>query len=407
MTLDRRDFLRSGAAGLATLAFTPEMEALFPRPPRGETLKLGVIGTGVRGCAALEELATIEGCQVIAIADVDPGRRNRGKRRAPDATIHESGAALLDAGGIDAVVIAASTFAHRELAEHALAKKIKVYLEAPLAHNEADAAAIAAACFEDGAWLTAGFTANTNPVYKRARDVFKSGALRNLVSLRTHWRRKLSWKAAAPTPEREQALSWKIDPDRSAGLAGEIASHHVHTLRWFTGKSPWSVRGWGGIRLWQNGTELPDTVQLDFGWDGDLRCQQEHTLASSIGGEELEISGTHGTIRLAGRHAWLFKEPDAATQGWEVYAHRDRFHQDEGYVLLANATKLAAQGKLKDGAGLPHTELWYALQAFVTAAVEDGEPPCPIQDSMPSTTAGIKAAEAVVTGEEALLGFVG
>ena len=407
MTLDRRDFLRSGAAGMAALAFTPDLEALFPRAPRGETLKLGVIGTGVQGCAALEELATIEGCAVVSIADVDKGRRNRGKRRAPDATIYESGAELLDAGGIDAVVIAASTFAHRELAEQALAKKIKVYLEAPLAHNEADAAAIAAACFEDGAWLTAGFTANSNPVYKRARDVFQSGALRNLVSLRTHWRRKLSWKAAAPTPEREEALSWKIDPDRSAGICGEIASHHVHTMRWFTGKSPWSVRGWGGIRLWQNGTELPDTVQLEFGWDSDLRCQQELTLASSIGSEELEISGTHGTIRLAGRHAWLFKEPDAATQGWEVYAHRERFHQDEGYVLLANATKLAAQGKLQAGAGLPHTELWYALQSFVTAAVEDGEPPCPIQDAMPSTTAGIKAAEAVVTGEEALLGFVG
>ncbi|MCH2101858.1 MAG: Gfo/Idh/MocA family oxidoreductase, partial [Planctomycetes bacterium] len=406
MTLDRRDFLRSGAAGMVALAFTPEFESLFPRAPSGETLKLGIIGTGVRGCAALEELATIQGCAVVSIADVDKGRRNRGKRRAPDAMIYESGGELLDAGGIDAVIIAASTFAHRELTEQALAKRVKVYLEAPLAHNETDAAAIAAACFEDGAWLTAGFTANSNPVYKRARDVFQSGALRDLVSLRTHWRRKLSWKAAAPTPERERALSWKIDPERSAGLCGEIASQHVHTMRWFTGKSPRSVRGWGGIRLWQGSTELPDTVQLDFGWDNELRCQQELTLASSIGGEELVISGTHGTIRLAGRHAWLFKEPDAATQGWEVYAHRERFHQDEGYVLLANATKLAAQGKLQDGAGLPHTELWYALQAFVTAAVENAEPPCPIQEAMQSTIAGIKAAETIATGKEVLLDLI-
>jgi predicted dehydrogenase len=407
LSLDRRDFLRNSAAGLSALAFTPDLEALFPRAPRGETLKLGVIGTGVQGCAALEELATIEGVQVVSIADVDPGRRNRGKKRAPEAMLHESGAALLDAGGIDAVVIAASTFAHRELTEQAIAGKLKVYLEAPLAHNASDAAAIGAAVYGEEGWLTAGFMANTNPVYKRARDVYQSGALRNLVSLRSHWRRKLSWKAVAPTPEREEALSWKIDPTRSAGICGEVASHHVHTMRWFTGKAPWSVRGWGGIRLWQNGRDLPDTVQLEFGFDGDLRCQQEITLASSIGGEELEISGTHGTIRLGGRHAWLFKEADSATQGWEVYAHRERFHQDEGYVLLANATKLAAQGKLQAGAGLPHTELWYALQAFVTAAVEGGDPPCPIQEAMPSTTAGIQAAEAVASGEEALLGFVG
>jgi len=407
VTLDRRDFLRQGAVGLSALAFTPEYEALFPRAPIGETLRVGVIGTGVRGCSALEELATIEGVQVVSFADVDPGRRNRGKRRAPEAAIHESGSALIEAGGIDAVVIAAATYAHRALTEQALAAKLKVFLEAPLAHNVADANAIASAAFNDGAWLTVGFTANTNPVYKRARDVFQSGALRNLVSLRSHWRRKISWKAPAPTPEREQALSWKIDPERSAGLCGEIASHHVHTLRWFTGQSPWSVRGWGSIRLWQNGTDFPDTAQLEFGWDGGLRCQQELTLASSIGGEGMEISGTHGTIRLAGRHAWLFKEADAATQGWEVYAHSERFHQDEGFVLLANATKLAAQGKLKDGAGLPHSEHWYALQAFVTAAVEGANPPCPIQDAMPSTMAGIQAAEAVSSGEEMTLGFVG
>ena len=69
------------------------------------------------------------------------------------------------------VVIAASTFVHRELTEQALAAKLKVYLEAPLAHNAADAAAIGAAVYESEGWLTAGFMANTNPVYKRARDV--------------------------------------------------------------------------------------------------------------------------------------------------------------------------------------------------------------------------------------------
>ena len=40
-------------------------------------------------------------------------------------------------------------------------------------------------------------------------------------------------------------------------------------------------------------------------------------------------------------------------------------------------------------------------------AVEGGEPACPIQEAMPSTTAGLKAYEAVVSGEESLLGFVG
>jgi hypothetical protein len=50
----------------------------------------------------------------------------------------------------------------------------------------------------------------------------------------------------------------------------------------------------------------------------------------------------------------MFKEADAPTQGWEVYANRQQFHNDEGITLIAGATKLAEQGKLKEGVGLPH-----------------------------------------------------
>ncbi|MCA9003530.1 MAG: hypothetical protein KDB61_16515, partial [Planctomycetes bacterium] len=220
-------------------------------------------------------------------------------------------------------------------------------LEAPIAQDAESAEAIAQVATSTGAFLTIGHYAETNPVYKRAKDVFLSGALRDLVSLRSQWRRKTSWREVAPTPEREAALNWRLDPARCGGLASEIASHHFHTLRWFSRLTPRAVSAWGGVRAWNDGRSTPDTVHLHSRWDKEIHADSELTLASSIGGEELQISGTHGTIRLAGRHAWLFKEADSTTQGWEVYAHRARFHQDEGYVLLANATKLAAQGKLE------------------------------------------------------------
>ncbi len=403
MSLLRRDFLRQASGGLAALALSPELDALFPVFRRAEKVRIGVIGTGKQGNRALEELATMEAAQVVAIADVDPGRRKRGLRRAPSATLHESGVALLAAGGLDAVVIATPTHLHKDLCVQALAMGLPVYLEAPLAHDPAAAQAIAEASAWPNAFLTCGYYADTNPVYKRAKDVFRSGALRDLVSLRGHWRRKTSWREAAPTAEREKALNWKLDPQLCGGLPSEIASHQIHTLRWFTGFEPELVRGWGSTQLWQDGRTTPDTVQLHFGWPKNVLMQQELTLASSIGGTGIELSGTHGTIRLAGRHAWLFKESDSATQGWEVYAHRARFHQDEGYVLLADATKLAAQGKLQEGAGLPFTELYYALQAFVAAVQEKGPPACPASSALPATLAGIHASTATASGLEVLL----
>ena len=95
----------------------------------------------------------------------------------------------------------------------------------------------------------------------------------------------------------------------------------------------------------------------------------------------------------------MFKEADAPTQGWEVYANRQQFHKDEGITLIAEATKLAAQGKLQEGVGLPHSPLFYALQDFVKSCVEGAEVATSVEAGLRSTVVGILANRAVMTGD--------
>lgn len=398
MTLDRRNFLRQATGGLAALALTPELEAMIPTPLPAP-VKVGVIGTGHRGNAALEELATMEGATVVSVADVDKGRRKRGARRAPEATVYESGAELLAAGGVDAIILATPTHLHRELAVAALKQGLPVYCEAPLAHTAEESKALVDEVGAQDKLFAAGFTARSSPLYIRCRNVYRSGAARGLVSMRAHWRKRTSWMESAPTAKREQALNWKLDPKRSAGLEGEVGCHHIHTLEWITGKRALHVSGWGDIRSWKDRRRVPDSVQLEYQFEDEVRLQQELTLASSLGGDEMQILGSHGSFRLAGRYAWLFKEADAATQGWEVYARRERFHEDEGFVLLANATKLAKQGKPDSNLGMEHSELYYSLHSFLTKVVEGGEPDCSAADALSATLAGIAARDAVASGE--------
>ncbi|NQU48149.1 MAG: Gfo/Idh/MocA family oxidoreductase [Planctomycetes bacterium] len=397
MSLDRRNFLRQATGGLAALALMPELEAMLP-PPLADTVKIGVIGTGHRGNQALDELATMEGAKIVAIADVDKGRRNRGAKRAPEATVYESGAELLAAAGVDAIILATPTHLHRELAMAALKQGLPVYCEAPLAHSVEESKALVDAVGAQDKLFAAGFTARSSPLYIRARNIYRSGAARGLVSMRSHWRKRISWREMAPTAARETALNWKLDPKRSAGLEGEVGSHHVHTLEWITGKNAIQVSGWGDIRAWKDRRRVPDSVQLEYLFEDEVRLQQELTLASSLGGNEMQILGSHGSFRLAGRYAWLFKEADSATQGWEVYARRERFHEDEGFVLLANATKLAEQGKPDTNLGMAESELYFSLHAFLTAVIEDGEPACSAADALSATLAGIAAQQAVASG---------
>jgi hypothetical protein len=96
----------------------------------------------------------------------------------------------------------------------------------------------------------------------------------------------------------------------------------------------------------------------------------------------------------------MFKEADAPTQGWEVYANRQRFHNDEGVTLIAGATKLAEQGKLKDGIGLPQSPLYYALESFLKSVAEGLPVVCTAEEGMRATIVGIRANEAVVRGTE-------
>ena len=110
------------------------------------------------------------------------------------------------------------------------------------------------------------------------------------------------------------------------------------------------------------------------------------------------MSGAHGTVRAQETHAWLYKEADSPTQGWEVYATREMHHKDQGLVLLANATKLAEQDKLKEGIGLPHSPLWYALDDFVAASLGSGKAACSFADALPATELAISASTALRNG---------
>jgi hypothetical protein len=92
---------------------------------------------------------------------------------------------------------------------------------------------------------------------------------------------------------------------------------------------------------------------LRFEFEGGSLLDYNATLANSYEGMHELLRGKNASIKLAWTHGWMFKEADAPTQGWEVYANRQQFHNDEGITLIAGATKLAEQGKLKAGVGLP------------------------------------------------------
>ncbi len=393
----RRSFLTGAAGAAAATLIQPELGA---SPRLSAPVKLGLIGCGRQGRAVLTELAKFEDASITAVCDTDERRLRGATRRAPDAGTHETHATLLEQD-IDAVVIATPTHEHRQIAIDALAAGKHVYCEAPLAHSLSDAKAIAGAARRaEKQIFQTGYQGRANPVYSLARSFVRAGAIRNVFQMRAQFHQKTSWVTPSPDPAREKLLNWRLDPKVSTGLIGEIGAQQFDVVHWFTGKYPTSVRATGGVLTWDDGREVDDTVHVEFMFENGARFDWDASLGTSYEGQYELLMGTMGTVKLAWSHGWMFKEADAATQGWEVYANRQQFHNDEGITLIAEATKLAAQGKLKEGIGLPNSPLYYALEDFLTSVTEGTPAACSAEEGLRATAVALRAAEALRSGED-------
>lgn len=410
--LTRRAFLMSSAGAVTGLAIIPE--ALSARPYRApEPLNIALIGVGRHGRAIAAELAKIENIKLAAICDIDQQRLDAGLRRIGG----EAGGGGAGGGGggvegftdhkalldkrkdITAVIVATPTHLHREVVVNALAAGRHVYCETPMAHTLDDCRAIAAAARGSKTVMAVGLEGRSNPVYQLARTFFRSDSVRDLVSMRAQQHQKTTWRVPASEPAREQAFNWRLDPAVSLGLPGEWGVQQFDVFHWYREQYPVAVRGRGGVRFHKDGREIADTVQVALEFADGAQLDYSATLANSYEGKFEVFFGSNAAIKLGWTHGWMFKEADAPTQGWEVYANRQQFHNDQGITLIADATKLASQGKLKEGVGLPYPSLYYALADFVKSVSEGKPAVAGADEGLRASVVGILAQQALRTGE--------
>jgi predicted dehydrogenase len=342
-------------------------EAPLTKIPIGPTVKYGVIGLGARGREVLKDLALLPNAPVAAICDSYPSSlRRAGDNDAPKAKRFDDYQQLLASKEVQAVVIATPTPNHREMALAALQAGKHVYCEAPLANSIEDAKAIAAAA-RDSIKLVfqAGLQERSHPQRHFLLPFIRAGALGETVLARAQSHRNNSWVSASSNPEHEKALNWRLHQKTSTGLMGEVGIHQIDAVSWFLRARPTAITGFGSLLRWKDGRDVADTVQGVFEYPGGIRLMYDATLCNSFDKEYEMYYGTESAVMVRDAKAWMFKEPDAALLGWEVYARKDDFYTETGIALVANATKQAAIGTTATaGNTTPFTPLYYALEAF-------------------------------------------
>ena len=369
-------------------------------PIHRDDVQCGIIGYGPQGREITDTLLRVPGARVSAICDTYAPMLRRAQRDVPDATRHEDYREILDNPDIQAVIIATPTHQHRGIAIDALEAGKNVYCESPMASSIDDAKAIARAARDASSQIfQVGQVYRSNPQHRSVFQFMRSGAIGRPAMARGQWHAKDSWRRASPSAERVQELNWRLDPSVSLGLIGEAALNQMDVAYWVLGELPVSVHGFGQVMLWNDGREVPDTIQTVFEFPSGLHMIFDATLASSYEDAYEVYMGDNSTIVFRDRgKAWMFKEVDSLMLGWEVYARKDRFYKETGIALLANATQLDAQNAdpTVDDPNI-ETPLWYALQEFMDNHAFGPYPPAANWER------GLEATAIAVTANESIV----
>lgn len=319
----RRNFLGKVATGLAgTLAAGPA-RALGA----SDRVRVGIIGAGDRGLELLNQIRVCANTEVAAFADVYTKRLEKAAHFAPTADRYADYRELLADASIDAVVIATPPHLHAEQFCAALEAGKHVYQEKTLANTLADAKRMRAAYLKDRNQHTVqvghqacsfGHADDVAQFMTPADRVGQVSALvmrnyRNTPRHKPQWARpalltaevnpqNVAWKSfVGETPahefDAERFIHWRYFWDYAGGNVSENMSQQL--AFWYSAlqlQIPNSATMNGGVYIWNDGRETPDTMDVSLD-------QPEHLLvswSSGFGNNQLGVTedllGSHGTI---------------------------------------------------------------------------------------------------------------
>jgi predicted dehydrogenase len=180
-------------------------------------LRIGVIGCGqIARAIHLPVLGRLPEARVVALAEPVAESRAAASAMAKGAKGFSDYRDLIDAGGLDAVVICAPPQLHAPCAVAAFDAGLHVYLEKPLAPSAAEGALVVDAWRRARTVGMIGFNFRFHPQAERIRQRLVAGDIGTPIGVRTVF-------SILP----HELPEWKRSRGTGGGVLLDLASHHV------------------------------------------------------------------------------------------------------------------------------------------------------------------------------------
>jgi predicted dehydrogenase len=314
----RRNFIGKVATGLAgTLATSNVLGA-------NDRIRIGIIGPGARGTEILREALSFPNVECVGAADVYTRRLEEVKAIAPGAKTYLDYRRLLDDASMDAVLIATPQHLHCEHFTAAMDAGKHVYQEKTLAFTVAHAKKMRAAVERAGPrrvvqvghqWTSYGHVADAlrflKPEWIGKVTSIEAHMYRNTPHGKPQWARRIYpdmtpenilWNSfLGEAPERpfdaNRYINWRFFWDYSGGNVYENMCHQLAFWYKVMGlKIPQQATMTGGLYLWKDGREVPDTMNVSLVQEEELLFNWTSGFGNDKLGVAEDVLGDNGTI---------------------------------------------------------------------------------------------------------------
>ena len=217
-----------------------------------ETLKIGLIGIGLRGRIGRHLNDPGKGTQVIAGADPDIKSHEDIKQFVPDIMLFTDYKEMLKLPELDAVIIATPDYLHEEMAVAALEAGKAVYLEKPMAITLEGCDRILETAMRTGSKLFIGHNMRHKPLILKMKEIIDSGIIGELQAA---WCRHFVGYGGDA-----YFKTWHSEQRYSTGLLLQKGSHDIDVMHWLMGSYTKSVVGMGMLSVYNRcERRSPDT----------------------------------------------------------------------------------------------------------------------------------------------------
>ena len=334
----RRNFIGAMASGLATTLANPKGVL-----GSNDRIRVGVIGIGDRGTEIAHWALRCPNVDLVAFADVYTRRRENARKLVPTAALYLDHRRLLDDKSIDAVLIATPQHLHCEHFVHSLEAGKHVYQEKTMAFTVAHAKRMRAAWRNTNGkltvqvghqWCSSGQMVDAQ-AFATPANLGKITAVhmhmyRNTPHGKPQWSRPVypdmtpenilweSFEGEAPRYafDPNRYINWRFFWDYSGGNVYENMCHQI--AFWYKAldlQIPKAVTMTGGLYLWKDGREVPDTMNVSIEQPEEILVSWDSGFGNNALGLHEDVLGTDGTISKGAQIRYApqkVNRPDAA-----------------------------------------------------------------------------------------------